>query len=202
MRTRALLSLLLPAAYAVQYGDNHVTVRRDPSQVEANFPDPGVRLLSPWALDNQSWPIVRGFYNGTASPTSDASMGYFLRSLDLRNYWITYHPTEYLSEEGRSFPYIYLSTSSQPWTSSEPWYTSQPWSERNNDTRSKVRVWLQGGVHGNEPAGDQAIMAFLGKLDANQTWAASLLQNVDIMILPRYVQTSDAYSLLPFLRHT
>ncbi|KAK4621514.1 Carboxypeptidase 2 [Fulvia fulva] len=193
MRTGALLSALVPAAHAVQYGDNHVTVRRDSPQVESNFADPGVQLLSPWVLDNQSWPILRGFHNGTDSPTSHASMDYYLRTLDLRNYWMNYFSAEYLSQEGRSFPYVYLSTSSQPWTSSEPWYTSQPWSQRSNDTRSKVRVWLQGGVHGKEPAGDQAIMAFLGKLDANQTWAASLLHNVDIMILTRYNPDGVSY---------
>jgi hypothetical protein len=56
-----------------------------------------------------------------------------------------------------------------------------------------VRVWLQGGVHGNEPAGDQALLALLGKMDANQTWASSILENVDILVLPRYNPDGVAY---------
>lgn len=51
---------------------------------------------------------------------------------------------------------------------------------------SKLRVYLQGGIHGNEPAGDQGLLALLGKLDANQTYTASLLEKMDILILPRY----------------
>lgn len=52
---------------------------------------------------------------------------------------------------------------------------------------------MRGAVHGNEPAGDQAILAFLGKMDSNQTWAASLLENVDIVVLPRYNPDGVSY---------
>ncbi|EKG15861.1 Peptidase M14 carboxypeptidase A [Macrophomina phaseolina MS6] len=52
---------------------------------------------------------------------------------------------------------------------------------------------MQGGVHGNEPAGDQGLLAFLGKLDANTTWAASVLEKADILVLPRYNPDGVAY---------
>ncbi|KAF7555875.1 hypothetical protein G7Z17_g1853 [Cylindrodendrum hubeiense] len=52
--------------------------------------------------------------------------------------------------------------------------------------KNKVRVWVQGAVHGNEPGSDQAVMALLGALDSNQTWAHSLLEQLDIFVLPRY----------------
>lgn len=53
-------------------------------------------------------------------------------------------------------------------------------------TEDKLRVWVQGGHHGNEPAGDESALALLGALDANQTWTASLLEHLEIIVLPRY----------------
>ena len=41
-------------------------------------------------------------------------------------------------------------------------------------------------MHGNEPAGDEALLALLGALDADQEWAASFLEALDIIVLPRY----------------
>ena len=86
---------------------------------------------------------------------------------------MSYSVADFQSEEGRSFPYVYLSESNTQ-------------SIASLNTSSKVRVYLQGAVHGNEPAGDQSLLALLGKMDANQTWTASLLEHLDIMILPRY----------------
>lgn len=86
---------------------------------------------------------------------------------------MTYQTADYKSEEGRSFPFVLLSGSS-------------PSSSAVFDSTGKIRVWLQGGVHGNEPAGDQSLLALLGKMNANQTWSASLLERMDIMIFPRY----------------
>lgn len=92
---------------------------------------------------------------------------------------MTYNNPSFASEEGRSIPYVFLSTSLQPQT--------------NSSGPRKLRVWLQGGVHGNEPGGDQALLALLGKLDANATWAASLLGKLDIVVLPRYNPDGVAY---------
>ncbi|KAH8753067.1 hypothetical protein F5883DRAFT_691029 [Diaporthe sp. PMI_573] len=57
----------------------------------------------------------------------------------------------------------------------------------------KLKVWLQGGVHGNEPAGDEALLALLGKMDADQEWAASILATQDIVVLPRYNPDGISY---------
>lgn len=102
---------------------------------------------------------------------------YYLQSLAKRNDWMTYHLAEFQSEEGRSMPYVYLSSSTMA----------------NAENSTKVRVWMQGGVHGNEPAGDQALLALLGKMDTNTTWAASILEKVDILMLPRYNPDGVAY---------
>jgi hypothetical protein len=86
---------------------------------------------------------------------------------------MSYHAAEFQSEEGKSFPYVYLSESNEESTGAV-------------NESSKVRVYLQAAVHGNEPAGDQSLLALLGKMDANQTWTASLLEKLDILVLPRY----------------
>lgn len=61
------------------------------------------------------------------------------------------------------------------------------------DDVKKLRVWIQGAVHGNEPAGDQAILALLGKMDANETWTNSILNVMDIFVLPRFNPDGVAY---------
>lgn len=94
---------------------------------------------------------------------------YFIRSIANRNDWITYKSSDFLSEEGRAIPYLFLSSS--------PGYTG------NN---TKLKVYIQAAIHGNEPAADSGALALLGKLDANQTYTASLLEKLDILILPRY----------------
>jgi predicted deacylase len=86
-----------------------------------------------------------------------------------RNDWLTYQAADFRSEEGRAINYLYL---------------SDPATASTNGT--KLKVYIQAAIHGNEPAGDQAVMALLGKMDANQTWTASLLERMDIKILPRY----------------
>lgn len=51
---------------------------------------------------------------------------------------------------------------------------------------TKLKVYIQAAIHGDEPAGDQSVMALLALMDANQTYAASILERMDIKILPRY----------------
>ncbi|KAI5364761.1 Putative peptidase M14, carboxypeptidase A [Septoria linicola] len=177
MRISLPLSLCFGIAHATQYGNNHIRVRPDPPQVEANFPDPGVELLSPAFMNNNSTPAA--FSNGTSGPTSEALQDFFIRSLAERNEWLNYVPADYESEEGRGFPYVFLTNNLSGGNASA--------------AGDKVRIWIQGAVHGNEPAGDQAVLALLGKMDANQTWASQLLERADIMILPRYNPDGVAY---------
>lgn len=65
-----ILSLLLSTAAvsAVQYGNNHVTVRRDPDVVAAQFQDIDYEILSPAFLHPER--RLPGFTNGTQGPTS------------------------------------------------------------------------------------------------------------------------------------
>ncbi|KAF4463225.1 Carboxypeptidase 2 [Fusarium albosuccineum] len=162
----------------LRYADNQVTLVKDKKDAARNFPDvEGVKLYSPAFTDSQSVPA--GFENGTSGPTSDATLEFFLQGLAYRNDWMTYTNPSFKSEDGRSIPYVFLSTSTQPQT--------------NSSASPKLRVYLQGGVHGNEPGGDQALLALLGKFDVNATWAESILDKLDIMILPRYNPDGVAY---------
>lgn len=81
---------------------------------------------------------------------------------------MTYGRLPFLSEELRSFPFVRLSN------------------DKNSSCSTKVRVWIQGAAHGDEPGSDQAVLSLLGALDANQTWTQGLLEKLDIMVLPRY----------------
>ena len=93
--------------------------------------------------------------------------------------WMSYQEADFLSEEGRTFPYVYLSSS----PNSSTGYATTP---------GKLRVWIQGSVHGNEPAGDEATLALLGAMDQDPDWAARFLEHMDIIVLPRYNPDGNA----------
>lgn len=117
------------------------------------------------------------FFSSVPS-THHASLDDFVRSIANKNERVDYRVADFTSEEGRLFPYVYISANSQA---------------SGDEENRKLRVWIQGGVHGNEPAGDQAVLALLGKLDADETWTTSLLQKMDIILLPRYNPDGVAY---------
>ena len=93
-----------------------------------------------------------------------------MQDLADRNDYMTYQTADFTSEENRPFPYVHLSTGGSVSRKGSP----------------KVRVWIQGAVHGNEPAADEATQALLGKFDADSEWAADVLDKLDIIVLPRY----------------
>ncbi|KAH6670882.1 hypothetical protein F5X68DRAFT_44176 [Plectosphaerella plurivora] len=161
---------------AQRYGENsHVPVV-DAPHVAAAFPDVDIEVLSPAFVNPETVPA--GFAQLTSPATNQTTLENFLQTLADRNSWITYHNSPDLrSEEGRSLPYVRLSTNGTG----------------NSTISGKVRVYLQGGVHGDEPGGDQALLALLGKFDANHTWALSVLEKVDLLVLPRYNPDAAAY---------
>jgi hypothetical protein len=102
---------------------------------------------------------------------------HFLQKLAARNDWLTYITPDFLSEEGRPMPYLYLTNEKQP----------------SDNSTGKVRIFIQGHMHGNEPAGEEAVLALLGKMDDNSTWTEEILDKMDLMILPRYNPDGVAY---------
>lgn len=172
----ATSSLLVSTALSQsRYAANQVPLYAESEAVAANFPDIDVELFSPAFLDPDAVPDE--FANGTSGPTSQAVLESFLQGLAERNTWLTYNTPDFTSEEGRSVPYIWLSDSE----------------DFNGTSTGKLRIYIHGGVHGNEPAGDQAVMAFLGQLDSNATWAESILEKADFLIIPRYNPDGVAY---------
>ncbi|KAI9149921.1 Carboxypeptidase 2 [Paramyrothecium foliicola] len=167
MRVGSLLgSLVALGAFvtADEYGYNHVAVRKDPEVIAANFRDVDVKLYSPAFLTPKI--ILPGFQNGTQGPTSHDDMDSWIEDIAKKNKYMSYKKAKFTSEEGRSFPYVHISAKSS--------------------NKNKVRVWIQGSVHGNEPAGDEATQALLGKFDKESRWAQDILKNVEIVVLPRY----------------
>ncbi|KAH3912564.1 hypothetical protein HBH56_116650 [Parastagonospora nodorum] len=176
------LALFTASALAqTQYGENHVNVNFDSQIVEQTaFPAPNATLLSPAFLAAGNASFDPGWTEGTEGATSQDQLTSFISGLAAKNpSWMSFRVADFVSEEGKNFPYVYLSTSSNA-------------SATSRDS-GKLRVWIQGSVHGNEPAGDEATLALLGAMDANATWAASFLAAMDIIVLPRYNPDGNAY---------
>ncbi|KAL3482039.1 Zn-dependent exopeptidase [Aspergillus californicus] len=170
--TATALLGLASVASAVTYGHNHVSVRRDSDIVAGAFePVTSIELLSPAFLTPDE--RLPGFSKGTQGPSSQDDLETFLEQITERNSYMAYGIANFTSEEHRSFPYVHLSA--------------------GKGNSPKVRVWIQGAVHGNEPAGDETTQALLGKFDADPAWAASILDQVELVILPRYNPDGVAY---------
>lgn len=89
----------------------------------------------------------------------------FVKDLTGRNGWLKYN--DHLeAEEGRKIPYVTLSNGKKG--------------------GKKLRIWIQGGQHGDEPAGDEGVLALLGKFADDSQWTAKVLEKIDFLILPRY----------------
>ncbi|KAF4966001.1 hypothetical protein FZEAL_10709 [Fusarium zealandicum] len=157
----------------LQYGENWAPTVKDSRLVAANFPDVNVTLRSPAFMRPDKVPAR--FSNGSEGPTDDIELDYFIRNIAQRHDWMTYESAAFQSEEGRAIPYIFLSLPD------------------SGSSRDKLRVYLQAAIHGNEPAADESVLAFLGKMDAEPTWAKSILEKMDIKILPRYNVDGVAY---------
>lgn len=165
----------LASSYAHSYASNQVPVVKDSTLVAANFPNlTHIKLLSPSFVHPET--IPSGFANGTSGPTDLVTLDNFLQTLASRNSWMTYQNPDFQSEEGRTLPHVFLSKPSQDRTAPR-----------------KVRIWMQGGVHGNEPAGDQGLLALLGEMDENPKWADDVLDKVEILMVPRYNPDGVAY---------
>ncbi|KAF2850075.1 Zn-dependent exopeptidase [Plenodomus tracheiphilus IPT5] len=172
--SRSVLSIL-PIYAHVAIGDRYASNQNptvvDSLQVSANFPDvASVKILSPYFVDAAN--IAPSFANGTSGPTPQSVLEAFVNRLSKRNAWFKYNE-DLESEEGRKIPYITLSNGKKG--------------------PKKLRVWIQGGQHGDEPAGDQGVLALLGKLADDFQWTSKVLEKIDFLILPRYNADGVAY---------
>lgn len=130
----------------------------------------GSRMARRDRLPKTIWVSAVGTQHGAPRLTQSEA---YIEQLVERNDQMTYHIANFTSEEHRSFPYVHLSA-------------THSGIRRRADSGSKVRVWIQGAVHGNEPAGDEATQALLGKFNDDPEWAASILDKLELVVLPRY----------------
>lgn len=175
------------------YQKNQAPLQKDADHIARHFPDvEGLEFVSPSFANRNEVPAT--FANGTSGPTPQHVLESYLQRLAARNDWMTYVNPDFTSDEGRSLPYVLLSTSTKPGAlmTDINLAGSGVFSGATNATK-KLRVLLQGAQHGNEPAGDEGLLAFVGRMDANATWAASILENLDILVLPRYNPDGVAY---------
>jgi hypothetical protein len=144
--------------------------------VSANFPEPNITLYSPafYAPDT----VPDEFSNGTAAPTPEDTSIEFLQTLSARNDWMSYMTPNFTSEEGQSISYVLLS--------------SGPFNSTINGT-DKLRIYIHGSMHGDEPGGEAGVSSFLGKLNNEPAWAAAVLEKADLLLLPRYNADGVAY---------
>ncbi|KAH7006954.1 hypothetical protein EDB80DRAFT_684214 [Ilyonectria destructans] len=173
MRASAFILGLFASVEAYKYGYNHPPFLKDDKIAATYFPDIDAKLLSPAFLHPETRPT--GFSNGTQGPTSLDILDSYIKAISNKNSWMTYKRFNFASEEGRRLSYLLLSNNPESETYGP-----------NGGGNKKLRVWIQAAVHGDEPGADQAVLALLGKLDANQKWTRSLLRHLDILILPRY----------------
>ncbi|KAG9254758.1 uncharacterized protein F5Z01DRAFT_750091 [Emericellopsis atlantica] len=156
----------------LQYGENWLVVQKDSDIVARAFPKVNITLHAPAFSKPETVPAR--FANGSEGPADEIDHDYFIRSLARKNSWLSYETADFLSEEGRAIPYLYLSTPGK-------------------GEEKKLRVYIQAAIHGNEPAADQSVLALLGKMDAEPSWAESILEKMDIKVLPRYNVDGIAY---------
>ena len=140
---------------------------RQPSYGQTRFPPRHFPTGHLGQRTRQCW--VSSQQYGRSRAEADQPPDDFLRDIASRHDWFNYQIADFKSEQGRPIFTAFL---------------SDPNSKPSNST--KLRVWLQAAIHGNEPAADQGAMALLGKMDANTTWTSSLLEKMDIFVMPRY----------------
>ncbi|KAF2024215.1 Zn-dependent exopeptidase [Setomelanomma holmii] len=181
MRTIGPVAFAAAVVAQSQYGEKHVTVNFDSQLVEQTaFPTPNVSLYCPAFMKSGNTSFAPGWFRGTEGATSQDELTSFISNLAARNpAWMSFRVADFVGEEGKDFPYVYLSS---PRNSSTV-----------NDDSGKLRVWIQGSVHGNEPAGNEATLALLGAMDRDSTLAASFFEVMDIIVLPRYNPDGNAY---------
>jgi murein tripeptide amidase MpaA len=153
----------------IVYAGNTRPFTPDSPAVSTNFPEPNITLYSPAFSSPDTVPDE--FSNGTAAPTSEETLIRFLQTLSERNEWMTYMTPNFTSEEGRKIPYVLLSFGPSNGTAKG---------------KDKLRIYVHGSMHGDEPGGEAGVSAFLGKLDNEPQWAASVLDKADLLVLPRY----------------
>lgn len=119
------------------------------------YKEPELNLITP-GLKNGKW------------MTTNADMMTYLQDIEKNSSFVTMKIIGQ-STEGNDLPLLVFTTSE---------------SEEAEDFAKKPTVWLQGHVHGNEPAGGESLLVLADEL-ANGDLGKEVLQKVNIVIVPR-----------------
>ncbi|MBN2910318.1 M14 family metallocarboxypeptidase [Polycladomyces sp. WAk] len=101
------------------------------------------------------------FTSGKERFTSQEEMMAFLRGLESKSPWVKMEVIGH-SQEGREIPALFF---------------------RKGGVKKKPTVWLQGQIHGNEPAAGEAVLVMAEKLAG--PYGKKLLDKINVVIVPR-----------------
>ncbi|GGE15704.1 hypothetical protein GCM10011571_16680 [Marinithermofilum abyssi] len=114
------------------------------------------------------------FNSGEERFTSQEEMLSFLHKLDERSPW-TVMKTVGRSQEGREIPVLFY---------------------KRGTGKGKPTVWLQGQIHGNEPAAGEAVLVMAERLAGN--YGKKLLEDINVVVVPR-VNPDGSYAFQRYM---
>lgn len=117
-----------------------------------------------------------GFAPGKSNFTSQEEMIAFIKKLERKNPYMSVKIIG-RSLEGREIPLILFS--------------------KGKNLKKKPTVWLQGQIHGNEPAGGESTLVMAEKL-AHQKLGKDLLNHINVIIVPR-VNPDGSYKFVRYM---
>ncbi|TCP21726.1 zinc carboxypeptidase [Scopulibacillus darangshiensis] len=127
-----------------------------PEQVKALYPEPDVDFDTP------------GFKAGKWNFTTQKEMMRFIKELQSSSD-VMKVKTAGKSLEGRKLPLLIFTTSKN---------------ENSMDFKRKPTVWLEGQIHGNEPAGGESVLVTAEKL-AKGDLGKEVLDKINVIVMPR-----------------
>lgn len=157
MKKIIMLCVFISLAFATKYQDTDKKYTKETKQLKQTYyTDDNISLHSP--AFSKPWSNKSKF-------TSYDEMIEFISNISKTNSWAN---LKFFgrSQENQKIPYLFLSN--------------------NTNDKNKIRIWLQGGIHGNEPAGAEGMLALLGQMNKNKKQINNWLEKANIILVPRF----------------
>lgn len=129
---------------------------KQPEQVKALYPNPIIKFDTP------------GFKAGKQNFTTQEEMMKFLKDLDKKSKLMKMENSIY-SLEGREIPLLIFTTSKN---------------EHSANFKRKPTVWIEGQIHGNEPAGGESLLVMAQQLATGEL-GKDVLEKINVVMVPR-----------------
>ncbi|KAF2622814.1 hypothetical protein BU25DRAFT_479674 [Macroventuria anomochaeta] len=179
MPAESVLMFSAKLAMTDSYANNQNPAVVDAPQVAANFPDvEGIDLSSPTFINPGGIPV--NFAKGTSGPTPQYTLGE--RRPPVRVNFTDQtrqHHHRPIELHGDGLPTTKSSNPGRP----AAFRTSR--CQTVNTTTGSCASASRGGQHGNEPAGNEGVLASLGRLVADSKWTSKVLEKLNLLILLR-----------------